>query len=223
MASSEKIIKNVFFDLDGTLIDSSYDIKRILLKSLNICGYTGNGITNRIKIGPPLEEMVKTAVPGIEDGQIKKVVTLYRQDYKSDDLKMTIPYQGITELIETLNNKGINVFIATYKPKNMSVRILERHFSGLYKDIATPTEIVNFSEGKTKTDILNFLLSKWGINAGETIMIGDSGSDINCAKEAGMRAIAVLYGFGAREEFINADDKAETVEDLRLKIKNLIK
>ena len=53
-------------------------------------------------------------------------------------------------------------------------------------------------------------------------MIGDSRSDIDCAKETGLYTIAVLYGFGKPEEFNNADAKAATVGELLSKIKSII-
>ncbi len=212
-------VKNVFFDLDGTLIESSYDIIRILTDAL-----AKNGLKpqNPIEIGPPLEEMVKNAIPGIEETTINKVVSDYRADYGTDLLERTVPYLGIIDLLKYLKKEGVNVFIATYKPKHMSLKVLDRHFDGLYKDIITPTEIENFEQGKTKTDIFNLLISKWGLKAGESLMIGDSRSDIDCAKETGLYTIAVLYGFGKPEEFNNADAKAATVGELLSKIKSFI-
>ena len=214
-------VKNVIFDLDGTLIDSAFDVIRLLINVINQNGGELSQNT-RIKIGPPLIDMIKTVAPDFSDEIIQKIMDEFRIAYEHDDLEKTVPFEGIIELLNELKSKNINVFIATYKPKHLAMSILNRHFNGLYKDIVTPSEIENFADGKTKTDILRLLMSKWEINPSEAVMVGDAKSDITCAKEAGIMTIGALFGYGDVTEFKLADERVNTTKDLSDIIKKII-
>lgn len=222
MIKTKTKIKNVIFDLDGTLIDSSYDVVRILKEVINRNGGRVDENT-KIQIGPPLFDMVKNTVPHFSDEIARKVVEEYRVIYENDELKNTRPYSGIVDVLRTLKNNNIKMFIATYKPKVLAIKTLNRYFNNLYIDVATPSEIVDFSNRKTKTDILNWLISKWNINPEESVMVGDAKSDIICARSVGMYTVGALWGYGHENEFDFADEKLDSVKELELLMGKLIK
>jgi len=215
-------LNTVMFDLDGTLIDSSLDVVRILVDSIN---KNGGSLAHdsKIKIGPPLIDMITSVVPEFSEEVKQQIHEDFRIAYSEDDLNSTIPYGGIVELLKSLKKYNISVFIVTYKPKNLAMKILNRHFNNLYLDVLTPSEIEDFSNGKTKVDILNLLMSKWNVMPEESIMIGDAISDITCAKEVGIATVGAAYGYGEDAEFELADKKVNSVEELSKYLNNLIR
>ena len=70
--------KYIMFDLDGTLIDSSKDVTRLLIKALCDCGYPVAEDTY-IKIGPPLNKMIEAAVPSVTQEDNQKIVEYFRK------------------------------------------------------------------------------------------------------------------------------------------------
>jgi phosphoglycolate phosphatase len=212
--------KNFIFDLDGTLIDSASDIKEHLAAALR-----KNGINDldqsRIRIGPPLENIIAKAIAGISPALIENIVSDYRKTYISSPLLKTIPFDGIMEILKMLNAKGLNVFIATFKPLSSGRNIIDRHFKGLYKDIITPSEIENFDIKSNKAEMINFLIKKHNLKAQDCVMIGDSWTDVDGAKQAGVFCIALLCGYGSHEELDGADIKVESIKELKNKIEEL--
>jgi len=221
MSLTKTKLNTVMFDLDGTLIDSSLDVVRILVDSIN---KNGGSLSSdaKIKIGPPLIDMIASVVPEFSDKKMHKIQEDFRVAYSEDDLNNTVPFDGIIELLNSLKSRNIAVFIVTYKPKNLAMKILDRHFNNLYVDVFTPSEIEDFSDGKTKVDILNLLMSKWNVSPKESIMVGDAISDITCAKEVGIAAVGAAYGYGEDAEFELADKKVNSVEELSKYLNSLI-
>jgi phosphoglycolate phosphatase len=214
-------IKNFMFDFDGTLIDSSRDVSRILIEAINKFG--GNlSKDTKIKLGPPLIDMISIAAPHLSEETKQKVLVEYEKIYAKDKLEETKPFNGIKELLETLNAKNIKVFIVTYKPRELAIGLLDKYFGGLYLEMFTPSDIENFFPSKTKVDLLNLLISKWQANPKESVMVGDAKSDIMCAKQVGLSTIGAAYGYGEPLEFESADKTASSVKELNEYIKTLV-
>lgn len=222
MALTKTRLKNVIFDFDGTLIDSSRDVKRILFETVNKYGANLSS-SKGIKLGPPMFQMIQSVAPQFSDEKIEKVLVDYAQAYADDPLDETIPFDGVVEMLETLKRNDIGVFIATYKPKELAVDSLNKFFKGLFIDAVTPSEIENFEQGKTKSDIINLIVKCWGISIEDSIMVGDACTDISCAKVLGMDAVGVLYGYGDSSEFDDADYVAKSVSELNRCLLGLIK
>ncbi len=208
-------LTTAIFDLDGTLIDSRLGISNGVKSAVEKAGLTMPEGAN-VRIGPPLREIILEFFPHLEEEKIFEIIKYMREDYHIYDLPVSTPYPYAIELLTELKNRGIKTFIATYKPKILSEQILKLHFDGLYEDIITPTELPSFVDitcnNCSKTDIVRFLLAKHGLKRENTIMVGDSASDIEAGNMNSLVTLAALFGFGTGLDF--ADYKASTSKEM---------
>lgn len=207
-----KMIKyvNILFDLDGTITNSYAGITKAVLYSVNKLKSVEKldiktpEEEELIKfIGPPLDVSFKKYCKIEDENTIKKALLYYRENYNDKGLFDCYLYDGIYESLKTLYENNFNIFLATAKPENSSVRIIE-HFK-IDKFLKGIYAATMDGKIKTKKEVLNHAVSKESFNLEETIMIGDRIDDIDGAKNVGMGAIAARYGFGRDEEFKNAD------------------
>lgn len=211
-------MKNVvMFDLDGTLIDSSKDIIRLLIKAIRLSGFDISDDV-KIPIGPPLEEMIKSLINNISDEDISNIVNCFRSLYKVEGVVDTTVYSGMIDFLKELKTNGCKVFIVTFKPKNLCDAITSKFFVGLYDDIVTPTDIVDFKKRKSKVDMYKLLQKKWNFSVDDCIMIGDAKSDVESANSYGICSIGVTYGYSAKEDLVAAKYLVENVKQLKEKI-----
>ena len=210
------MIKNVFFDLDGTITDSREGIINGFEYALN---YFGIKVEDRKYlekfIGPSLANSFKKEY-GFNEEQVAVAIAKYREYYSVIGLKESSLYNGIKELIIELANNGKNVILATAKPETYSTKILENYnIKQYFKFISGAT--LDGSRGE-KGDIIKYALDNLKpINLDECIMIGDRHHDIEGAKENNMKSIGVTYGFGSEEELKTAGANyiAHNAEELK--------
>ena len=107
-------------------------------------------------------------------------------------------YEGVTPLLETLVAQGRQLFIATSKPQ-VYAREIARHF-----DFARHFKVIYGSEldgtRTNKVELIRHLMAEQGLNPAHTLMIGDRKHDLIGARDNGLDAAAVGYGFGSFEE-----------------------
>ena len=189
---------NYIFDLDGTIINSSKEVLLCFEKAFEKANYEidKSRLTPNV-IGPPLNEIIKLIAPGIQETDINRVVEYFRELYDFEENDISEFYQGIPEVLTTLKNMNKKLFIATYKPEKPTMRIIKQFHLDKFDDIYT---IDKFGKHITKTEMINDIIKKYNLNKSETVMIGDAPSDVICAKEAGVLAIGVLWGYGENKE-----------------------
>ena len=189
---------NYIFDLDGTIINSSKEVLLCFEKAFEKANYEidKSRLTPNV-IGPPLNEIIKLIAPGIQETDINRVVEYFRELYDFEENDISEFYQGIPEVLTTLKNMNKKLFIATYKPEKPTMRIIKQFHLDKFDDIYT---IDKFGKHITKTEMINDIIEKYNLNKSETVMIGDASSDVICAKEAGVLAIGVLWGYGENKE-----------------------
>ena len=189
---------NYIFDLDGTIINSSKEVLLCFEKAFEKANYEidKSRLTPNV-IGPPLNEIIKLIAPGIQETDINRVVEYFRELYDFEENDISEFYQGIPEVLTTLKNMNKKLFIATYKPEKPTMRIIKQFHLDKFDDIYT---IDKFGKHITKTEMINDIIEKYSLNKSETMMIGDAPSDVICAKEAGVLAIGVLWGYGENKE-----------------------
>lgn len=188
--------KAILFDLDGTLTDSGEGIINCVIMVLE---HYGCPIPSReelrVFVGPPLgESFVKHGVP---EDQADAAIALYRTRYVPIGAYENTPYDGIREVLEKLKAAGHKLFVATSKPEGMSVRILEHFDLAKYFDRICGATLDG--SRSSKEAVIAYLLEQNG-RTDNMVMVGDTKFDIIGAKEHGIPAIGVSWGYGKVEE-----------------------
>lgn len=190
--------KCILFDLDGTLCNSAEGIIKSSVYALQKFNITVS--TERLKtfIGPPLRDSFMSV--GLSENEAEQALGFYRERYNSVGLFENEVYDGIPELLNKLKSNGHRLFVATSKPENMTMRILE-HF-----DLLKYFEgVVGASLDKSrdsKEAVIEHLLKTHKIN--NAIMVGDTVFDVRGAKHHQIDTVGVLWGFGEKADLINS-------------------
>ncbi|MGN0519306.1 MAG: HAD hydrolase-like protein [Candidatus Fimenecus sp.] len=192
--------KAVLFDFDGTLVDSSEGIFKSLMYAFEADGKPiPDEATLRKFIGPPIYDSFKNLF-GYKDEKIDWMIAKYRERYRAIGYREVEVYAGIPALLERLHQNGIKIATASSKPTVFIEKILEERNLLSYFDYLGGTDFDNISSDKTV--IMQDAMRALSVSPQETVMVGDRLYDIRGAKGASVPCIAVLYGFGSREEFL---------------------
>jgi phosphoglycolate phosphatase len=198
----------VIFDLDGTLTDSRAGIlrsTRYALRRLNEttgrCAPIPEESALEYMLGPPLRDTFSGLV---DAGDVEALLGFYRERYRTTGLFENQPYVGISEALAILTGSGFGLFVATSKNEADARRVLEhfdmaRFFQGIYG-------AQNDGGRAVKSDLLRFVLQNEALDVGAAniVMIGDRKFDILGAHAVAIKAMGALWGYGAREELVEA-------------------
>jgi phosphoglycolate phosphatase len=194
-------MSTLFFDLDGTLTDPKPGITRSIqyaLQKLDRAVPSEDELT--WCIGPPLRASLQKLLGGEELAD--RALALYRERFADIGLYENQVYPGIADILSGLAASRRRLFVATSKPHVYAERIIA-HFG-----MADCFERVFGSEldgtRADKTDLLRHALQATGVDPSRAIMIGDRSHDMVGARNNGMTAIGVLYGYGSRQELVEA-------------------
>lgn len=204
--------KTILFDLDGTLTDSGEGIINCAILALEHFGLPiPSRETLRVFVGPPLHEtFIRFGVPA---DKAEEAVAVYRSRYIPIGKFENTPYPGIRELLEKLKADGNKLYVATSKPEQMSIDILEHFGLAKYFD-----RICGASLDTSRTDkaaVIAYLQELTG-KSEHTIMVGDTKFDVIGAKKHGIPTVGVSWGYGAVAELTEAGavDIAYTMDQL---------
>lgn len=206
--------KYLFFDLDGTLTDPAEGITNSIIYSLNKFNIEVNDRTSLYKfIGPPLVDSYMKFY-GFDEKKAWTAVQYYREYFSVNGLFENKVYGGMEKLLDTLQKQGHKLYVATSKPKEYSVRILDKF--GLLKYFEYVSGSSMDEKDCDKATIIKNALTVSSADKKDVLMIGDRCFDINGAKANGIDSLAVLYGYGSCEEIINSAPNyiAKTVDDI---------
>jgi pyrophosphatase PpaX len=193
-------IRAILFDVDGTLVDSIAMIIAGLGDTYE--NFTGNRPSDSeiaALIGTPLVGQMKLFGLNPDEAQLQELC-----DY-------TIQRYGVHKHLETefvdavealINAHQIGLKTALVTSRNaVEVEILSQHFSG-WSAADTAVSASDVVNPKPSPDPALLALERLGVSAEDAIMIGDSVFDLRCARGAGLRSGAVLYGAGKKEDLL---------------------
>ncbi len=187
----------LFFDLDGTLIDSAVGITRCVAYALEKMQQPVPGDAELRKwIGPALRT---SFAPVFGDApRVEQAVELYRERFDVLGWREHDIYAGIGEVVQGLHAAGHRLAVVTAKNEPHARRIVEHlPFGGCFEDIVGATEDGSRSH---KPELIAEALRRLSLRAAQCWMIGDRRMDIEGARHHGMRNVGVLWGFGGHEE-----------------------
>jgi phosphoglycolate phosphatase len=185
----------VIFDLDGTLIDSSRDLADSVnatrahfglpaLENETVYSYVGNGAPVLIR---------KALGPDYSDAAVERALDYFLNYYRQHMLDYTVLYPGVREVLDQLQNVGIDMAVLTNKPVGFSLAIvdglgLSAHFRRVYGGNS-------FEQKKPHPIGIETLRDEFRASREKTVMVGDSGVDVQTARNARVAAYGVTWGF----------------------------
>ena len=194
------MIRAVIFDLDGTLVDSAPDLHAAVLALLDELdappvtlaqthSFVGNGV-------PKLVERSLDAAGKPAKGQaLEKAVTRFMELYGAAPADLSRPYQGVEAMLGAFRARGLQLGVCTNKPEALTRQVLEG--VGLDRHLRAAVGGDTLEVMKPDQEPLRHCANLLGAGIGETLYVGDSGTDADTAAAAGM-AFA-LYSGGYRK------------------------
>jgi phosphoglycolate phosphatase len=203
------------FDLDGTLSDPKLGITRCLRYALDRLGVAcpdDDAIAARI--GPPLRKTFAALLETSDAGRVEDAMRIFRERYATVGLFENELYDGVPEMLDAASRVSSAMFVATSKPTVYAARIVE-HF-GLTRYFRRVYGAELDGRFDDKVDLLRHLLAEERVPPVAAAMIGDRSIDVLAARANGVRSVGVRWGYGSRDELVEAgaDALCERPEEL---------
>lgn len=202
----EEMYDIIFFDLDGTLLDSAPGILESVKYALSSLGIKEEReeVLNSF-IGPPLFDAFSKNY-NLEKEVADRAVEKYRENYNDNGaMKKFTVYNGVENMLKSLNNAGLTICLATAKPREYAYKMLES------VDFTKYFHFINgasFDETKrTKSAVIKDTINTNNFDKSRIVMVGDRENDITGARKNNIASIGVLYGYGDEEELRDAGCK----------------
>ena len=186
--------KAIVFDLDGTLLNTLDDLKDSTNFALQSCGFPERSYDEvRRFVGNGIRKLIERAVPaGATPEKTQECYEAFCEHDKHNMENKTAEYDGISDMLKALYEAGYKMAIVTNKA-DFAAQALCGDLFGKY--IKTVVGSVDGRPNKPAPDGVYYALSQMGVAKDEAVFIGDSDVDMQTAKNAGMDAIGVLWGF----------------------------
>jgi phosphoglycolate phosphatase len=192
----------IYFDLDGTLTDPKPGITRSIQYALQKLDHPTMPTEDELTwcIGPPLRASFVRLLGAETSADL--AVSYYRERFSDVGLYENGVYDGIGDVLTALCASGHRLFVATSKPHVFAERIIDHfglrdHFERVFGSELDGTRV-------DKSRLLEYALREVSVDPAKTLMIGDRSHDMVGAKNNGMKGIGVLYGYGSRDELLEA-------------------
>ena len=185
----------IFFDLDGTLVDSSIGIHNGFTYTFEQLGVPSpDAKTIRSFMGPPLETSFSSCLPA---NQIELAIQLYRSYYKEKGMYEAQLFPQIKDLLTELAQQ-YPVYITTTKNTPTAVHMtsnfgIDHFFDGLHG--SSPQAL-------HKADVIRQALTAHNLAPENVVIVGDTKYDMIGAQETGIKKLAVTWGFGDVEDLM---------------------
>ena len=189
--------KGIFFDLDGTLVDSSEAYLEAARVSFRSIGQTPPTKEMMLEIPRRLEQGFP--ITDITNGETKRFLKMYLRTYYTVTPKKTKLLPNVKAALKTLSLRSkLAVVTMRYVPRQSIIRELE--FFGISEYFAQVVTSLGGFKPKPSPEALLHCVKTFGLISGECVMAGDSVNDIRAGKAAGIPTVAVLSGlFGCEE------------------------
>ncbi len=212
--------KAVIFDLDGTLVNSIYDLAEACNYALEKVGETPYELDKyRYFVGNGIPVLIERVVNGKNRPDLyDEVFKIFNDYYSVHYVDKTKAYDGICDLLWYLKEKGLKIAILSNKAHRFSVEVTEKVFGKNYFDL-----VLGLRDGvpaKPEPDAVFEILNHFNLTADDCLYVGDTGGDMQTGNRAGVKTVGVLWGFREKEELV--ENNAKVIISHPSEIKDLI-
>ncbi|WP_138269171.1 HAD family hydrolase [Anaerofustis stercorihominis] len=188
----------VIFDFDGVIVDSWLGIAKGFVKALGAYGITETIENVKKMIGPPFAKLIIEKY-GFDQEEGKKAIMIHRKYVQEHGCFEATLYDGVYEMLQTLDNMGVQMAIASNKPiENVKLQIKYFEIEKFFKEVIAQDTMQTRGE---KSDLVKEAMDKLNIkDPKKVLMIGDKPTDIIGGKKNGTDAVMADYGYGSEEE-----------------------
>ena len=207
--------KMVIFDLDGTLLDTLDDLCNSVNYSLRTNNFPERSLAEvRTFVGNGIRLLIERSVPeGTSKELIDKTFECFKTYYAVHCNDKTKTYPGVMDMLKELKKNGYKIAVLSNKAQYAVTKLCDIYFNNLLDDAVGARE--NIAK-KPSPDALYICAENNNINLNNVIYVGDSDVDVATANNAGVRGIAVTWGFRSRELLIKcgAENLADNTDEL---------
>jgi HAD superfamily hydrolase (TIGR01509 family) len=189
---NQSALKAVFFDIDGTLIDSNDAHTQAWVQTLERHGHPVSDEQIRRLIGKGSDKVFAELLDIASDSPLAKQITKDRtQLLLSSFIPNLAPTPGARQLVQHMRSEGLRLIIASSSGEELPALLAQAGVDDLLDTAVSSDEA---EESKPDGDIIEVALRKAGVQASEAVMVGDTPYDIAAAKAAGVKCIALRCG-----------------------------
>lgn len=205
----------VIFDLDGTLLDTLDDLCNSVNYSLRTNNFPERSLEEvRTFVGNGIRLLIERSVPeGTSKELIDKTFECFKTYYAVHCNDKTKTYPGVMDMLKELKKNGYKIAVLSNKAQYAVTKLCDIYFNNLLDDAVGARENV---AKKPSPDALYICAENNNINLNNVIYVGDSDVDVATANNAGVKGIAVTWGFRSRELLIKcgAENLADNTDEL---------
>ena len=196
------MIKNILFDFDGTLADTAHGIVETLRESFVQLGRPVPAEEEMVAtIGRPLWKAFQT-LGNMTEEEAHQAVDVYAGLFMQYEIPNIRMFTGVVAMLEQLAQRGIRMAIVTSRDRHSLDLILQNN--DIDKYFETEVTVDDHLTPKPAPDMVLALLERMGINAEETLVVGDTTFDIEMGNRADCMTCAVMWGNHSRELLMSA-------------------
>jgi len=209
-------LKAIIFDLDGTLVDSARDLQDAANVLLAEQGLRSLGLDEiKAMIGDGVAKLVERAIvaTGGDLSRLPTLVARFLAIYEANASRHTQAYPTVRETLEALRRCGLSLAVVTNKPQAATVSILEALGLRVFFDEVIGGDAL--PERKPHPAPVLLALERLGVSPEAALMVGDNYHDVQAAHAAGIRALAVTYGYSHKPHAeLGAEGLLNTLSEL---------
>src|ERR687890_446170 len=189
MSRRSQMARFVVLDVDGTLMDTNYLHTEAWARAFEETGYRVPREKVHKQVGKGAELLIHEFVD--DDDAVEEIQNLHSEFYEGFQ-KFGHPLPGAKELISSLKERGYEVwFVTSAKDEELEHHMQELEAEDRIEGVVNSSAVEN---PKPAPDIFEEALRRAGASADETVAVGDAVWDVEAAREAGIRTVAVLSG-----------------------------